>query len=54
MAGEQLPEGRRRLFRQRQFNVEALETKAPIFIGGIVSTHSNTVNGPEGNYFPGF
>lgn len=48
MVVEQLAE-RQHLFRLRNFNAEAL--KVSIFIGGIVSTHSNMVNGPEGNYF---
>lgn len=48
MAGEQ-QKGRQHLSTQRKFNAEALEIKVSILIAGIVSTHSNVVNGPEGN-----
>lgn len=50
MVGEQLAERKTAPF-QTKFNAETLEIKVSIFIGSIVSTHSNIVNGPEGNYF---
>lgn len=49
LVGEHLSKKKTAPFHRSKSDAEALETMVSIFIGGIVSTHTNMVNGPEGN-----
>lgn len=51
MVGEHLSKKKTPPFHRSKTDAEALERMVSIFIGGIVSTHTNVVNGPEGNIF---